>query len=57
MSEFIHAERRGAVALITLDRPGMLNAWHRPMREALMDEIRAAEADKSVRALVLTGAG
>jgi enoyl-CoA hydratase len=57
MADFVRTERRDAVAVITLDRPGMLNAWHRPMREELMAVIRSCEADPSVRALVLTGAG
>jgi enoyl-CoA hydratase/carnithine racemase len=57
MVEFVRSERRDAVAIITLDRPGMLNAWHRPMREALMAAIASCEADATVRALVLTGAG
>jgi enoyl-CoA hydratase len=57
MSGFIKSERSGAVAIITLNRPDTLNAWHRPMRQQLMLAIAAAEADKEVRALILTGAG
>jgi enoyl-CoA hydratase len=57
MPGFIKSERRGAVAIIALNRPETLNAWHRPMREELMTAIRAAEADAGVRALVLTGSG
>jgi enoyl-CoA hydratase len=57
MTDFVLTERRDAVAVITLNRPDLLNAWHRPMREALMAAIAACEADPALRALVLTGAG
>jgi len=57
MGSFILAERRGSAAVITLNRPEVLNAWHQPMREALTEALAAAEADPAVRAIVLTGAG
>jgi enoyl-CoA hydratase len=57
MGSFILAERRGSAAIITLNRPEVLNAWHQPMREALKEALAAAEADPAVRAIVLTGAG
>lgn len=57
MSNFILTERRGAVGVITLNRPEVLNAWNRPMREELVTAFDAFEADPDVRALVLTGAG
>jgi enoyl-CoA hydratase len=50
-------ERRGPVAVVTLNRPGKLNA----LSSALLDRFEAAldevEADDEVRAVVLTGAG
>src|SRR5579872_5673074 len=57
MADFVLTERRDDVAIITLNRPKALNAWHRPMREMLMAALRAGETDPSVRALVLTGRG
>lgn len=57
MPEFIKTETRGKVAIITLDRQKALNAWHRPMREELMAELRRCEADAAIGAIVLTGAG
>lgn len=57
MGSFILVERRGSAAIITLNRPEVLNAWHQPMREALKEALAAAEADPAVRAIVLTGAG
>ena len=57
MAQFIRTEQRGAVAIITLDRPEVFNAWHRPMREELMTALGRLEADAACRAIVLTGAG
>src|SRR5205823_11225680 len=57
MAESVLTERRGAVAIVTLNRPTLLNAWDRPMRQALMRALADAEADKAIGAIVLTGAG
>jgi enoyl-CoA hydratase len=50
-------ERRGAVALLTLNRPGKLNAINGAVVEALERSLDAAEADESVRAVVVAGKG
>jgi len=57
MPEFILTERRGNVAVVTLHRRGVLNAWHEPLRADLMTALRQAEANPEIRAIVLTGAG
>ncbi|MGH6915404.1 MAG: enoyl-CoA hydratase/isomerase family protein, partial [Geminicoccales bacterium] len=57
MTEFVITERRAAVAIVTLNRPEVLNAWHRPMREELVAALGALDDDPAVRAIVLTGAG
>lgn len=57
MPSFILTEQRGPVGIITLNRPDVLNAWHRPMREELKRALEAFEAEAGVRAIVLTGAG
>lgn len=57
MAKFIRRERRGRAALITLDRPDVLNAWDAAMRDELVEALTASEANKAVRAIVLTGAG
>jgi enoyl-CoA hydratase/carnithine racemase len=57
MPSFILTELRGPVGIITLNRPDVLNAWHRPMREELKRALEAFEADAAVRAIILTGAG
>jgi enoyl-CoA hydratase len=50
-------EQRGAVALLTLNRPDKLNAINVPVIEALDAALDAAEADDAVRAIVLAGSG
>ena len=48
---------QGAVALLTLNRPQALNSFSRQMHTDLWSALDQAEADVSVRALVITGAG
>ena len=50
-------EQRGAVALITLNRPEALNSFTRAMHAELWAAFDRAEANTAVRAIVLTGAG
>jgi 2-(1,2-epoxy-1,2-dihydrophenyl)acetyl-CoA isomerase len=50
-------ETRGPVALITLNRPPSLNSFTRQMHSDLWAALDRIEADKSVRAAVITGAG
>ncbi len=50
-------ERRGAVALITLNRPESLNAMGGRLIATLREHVEAVAFDDSVRAVVLTGAG
>jgi enoyl-CoA hydratase/carnithine racemase len=45
------------VATLTLDRPERLNAVNQPMLEALRAALDRADADDSVRAVIVTGAG
>ncbi|MTD57620.1 enoyl-CoA hydratase [Amycolatopsis sp. RM579] len=51
------AERRGAVLVLTLNRPDRMNAWNDALEEEYYARLDEAEADASVRAIVLTGAG
>jgi len=46
-----------AVALLTLNRPTLLNSFSPAMHEAIWQALDQAEADPSVRAVVITGAG
>ena len=47
----------GAVALVTLNRPQALNSFTRQMHRELWDALDRIEADSSIRACVITGAG
>jgi len=53
----IRNERRGPVALLTLDRPKALNALDRATLEELIQSCEQIERDGLVRAIVLTGEG
>lgn len=50
-------EERGAVALVTLNRPAALNSFDRQMHHDLWAAFDQAEANPLIRAMVLTGAG
>lgn len=53
----IRFEKRGAVAIVTLDRPESLNAYDVAMRDDLFAALGAVDEDPDVRVLVLRGAG
>jgi 2-(1,2-epoxy-1,2-dihydrophenyl)acetyl-CoA isomerase len=53
----VRTERRGAVLAITIDRPDRLNALDIPSMTELRRTVQAATVDRTVRAVVLTGAG
>ena len=50
-------ENRGGVRILTMNRPDKRNALNYALTAALIDALRAADTDESVRSLVLTGAG
>ena len=50
-------ENRGAVRILTMNRPEKRNALNFELAQGLLDALRAADKDESVGALVLTGAG
>jgi enoyl-CoA hydratase/carnithine racemase len=56
MSELL-LENRGAVRVLTMNRPDKRNALNFALTEALLEGLRAADADASVGSIVLTGAG
>jgi len=57
MSEYntVLVEQRGAVTLVTLNRPQALNALNREVLEELIEVFGAYDADQSQHCLVLTG--
>ena len=50
-------EERGAVAIVTLNRPQALNSFTRQMHRDLGRMLDRAEANATVRAMIITGAG
>ncbi|HXC06811.1 MAG TPA: enoyl-CoA hydratase-related protein [Bacteroidia bacterium] len=53
----IQSETSGEVRILTLNRPDKFNSFNREMALLLQQELDKAEADKSVRAILLTGEG
>src|SRR5579883_2751960 len=50
-------EKTDGVFVITLNRPDKLNAFNDELSFQLIDALKEAEKDASVRAVVITGAG
>ncbi|MHB2022290.1 MAG: enoyl-CoA hydratase/isomerase family protein [Mycobacteriales bacterium] len=57
MNDQLRYQKVGAVATITLARPGSLNALDRPMKQALLAAVQRAGQTAEVRAVVLAGEG
>ncbi|HET7198369.1 MAG TPA: enoyl-CoA hydratase/isomerase family protein [Burkholderiales bacterium] len=57
MTENLLVEDRGAVRVLTLNRPDKRNALDTPLTKALLEALRGTDEDDDVRCVVLTGAG
>lgn len=57
MSDTVLREHKGGVMLLTLNRPEKKNAINNPMWGAIQAAFEEAQADGSVKCVVLTGAG
>jgi enoyl-CoA hydratase/carnithine racemase len=57
MTEPLLIEDRGAVRVLTMNRPDKLNALNHALSQGLYDALSTAERDASIAAIVLTGAG
>lgn len=57
MSEVVLCDVQSAVALVTLNRPGKLNALDQSMIDGLVGLLDQIELDERIRVVVLTGAG
>lgn len=57
MPDCLLIEDRGAVRLLTMNRPDKLNALNTELTTALVDALTDADAEEAVRVVVLTGAG
>jgi 2-(1,2-epoxy-1,2-dihydrophenyl)acetyl-CoA isomerase len=55
--QFINQEVEGGVLKVTLNRPDVLNSFNLDMSHELREALDFARANKSVRAVLLTGAG
>lgn len=53
----IRLERDEAVVTLTLDRPEVLNAYDRQMRDEIFEALRWVDEDPEIRVLVVQGAG
>ena len=56
-ADLVLRERRGAVEILTWNRPDRLNAWSTALEDRYFDLLEQADADPDVRAIVVTGAG
>lgn len=56
-AEPVRYERRGAAAIVTIDRPERRNAVDGPTAERLLAALERFEADDDARVMILTGAG
>ena len=57
MYETIQVRKEGAVDWVTLNRPESLNALNKRLIDELLDYFQALYWDKSVRVVVMRGAG
>lgn len=55
--DIVLADRRGAILVLTFNRPDRLNAWSRDLEARYFELLDEAEADPDLRAIVVTGAG
>ncbi len=53
----IISEKKGAVLLLTLNRPDKFNSFNREMSLSFIEHLEDAGSDKSIRAIVITGSG
>lgn len=57
MTDLVTYEKKGAVGLLTLNRPEKLNALNYATNDRLLALLDEIEDDEAIRAVVLTGAG
>ncbi|MBT5416159.1 MAG: enoyl-CoA hydratase/isomerase family protein [Rhodospirillaceae bacterium] len=57
MSDVLQVRDEGGARILTLNRPDRLNALNAELRAEIAKTMRAAAADDSVRAVIVTGAG
>jgi len=55
--QFIQFSVEDGLAELTFNRPHVMNAWHEPMRNEVLDALQRTQNDTDISALVMTGAG
>lgn len=56
-SNTIKIENRGAVSILSLNRPEVFHSFNRGMSHALLEALSSAEEDNNIRAIIITGSG
>ena len=56
-SDELLVSRAGAVTTLTINRPAAYNALNARLLQRLRDEVARADADETVRAVIITGSG
>jgi enoyl-CoA hydratase len=57
LAEFVLRSEENGVVTLSLNRPSLLNAWHKPMRDELVAYLTSCGSSEQVGAIVLTGVG
>ena len=57
MYEFIETKEEDNIGIITLNRPKTLNAWHKPMRDEMVNAFNSFEGSRKIRSIILTAVG
>ena len=57
MSDVVQVEKTGAIATVTLNRPGALNAFNDELRAAMRDTVGTLNDDPETRIVILRGSG
>jgi len=55
--EFVDVKHRGRITVVTLNRPGVMNALHKPAHFELHEVFNAFAADADQWVAIVTGAG
>jgi len=55
-NQVLLTEKRDGIALVTLNRPEVMNAFNFALLHALRDAVETLRFDRSVRVIVITGA-
>jgi enoyl-CoA hydratase/carnithine racemase len=56
-SQLVMEQRQGQVAVLTLNRPAVMNSFNFPMLRSLKERVEALHFDPEIRVVIVTGAG